>query len=56
MLLTVHDELIFECDQDRVAELVAIAKPRMEGAAGGKLSVPLVVEAGSGPSWAACKT
>ena len=56
ILLTVHDELIFECDAGRVDELVALARPRMEQAAGDKLSVPLVVEAGSGPNWAACKT
>ena len=55
MLLTVHDELIFECDEAKVAELVAIARPLMEGAAGERLSVPLLVESGSGPSWAACK-
>ncbi|MBC8070008.1 MAG: DNA polymerase I, partial [Deltaproteobacteria bacterium] len=53
MLLTVHDELIFECDAGRVDELVSIAKPLMEGAA--DLSVPLRVDAGSGPTWAACK-
>ncbi|MCA9714721.1 MAG: DNA polymerase I [Myxococcales bacterium] len=53
MLLTVHDELIFECDEDRVGELVAIAKPAMENAV--KLSVPLFVDGGHGQSWAACK-
>ncbi|HEY8375646.1 MAG TPA: DNA polymerase I, partial [Nannocystis sp.] len=55
MLLTVHDELIFECDADRVDELVAIARPLMEGAAGDRLQVPLQVDAGRGESWAACK-
>jgi DNA polymerase-1 len=55
MLLTVHDELIFECDTERVADLVALARPLMEGAAGDKLSVPLLVESGSGPNWGACK-
>ncbi|MEZ4453422.1 MAG: DNA polymerase [Nannocystaceae bacterium] len=53
MLLTVHDELIFECEAGKVDALVAIAKPKMEGAV--KLSVPLVVESGSGTSWAECK-
>ncbi|MBK6917030.1 MAG: DNA polymerase I [Deltaproteobacteria bacterium] len=53
MLLTVHDELIFECDERRVDELVALAKPLMQDAV--TLSVPLSVEAGWGRSWAACK-
>ncbi len=53
MLLTVHDELIFECDEDKVDALVAIAKPAMENAI--KLKVPLVVDGGNGKSWAACK-
>lgn len=55
MLLTVHDELIFECEAGRVDELIALARPLMEGAAGDKLQVPLQVESGHGPSWAACK-
>ncbi len=53
MLLTVHDELIFECDEGRVDELVAIARPLMEHAV--ELSVPLRVDAGSGRRWADCK-
>jgi len=53
MLLTVHDELIFECEVARADELVAIARPLMEQAA--ELSVPLHVDAGRGTSWAACK-
>lgn len=53
MLLTVHDELIFECDEDRVDDLVALARPRMESAA--QLDVPLQVDAGHGRTWAACK-
>ena len=53
MLLTVHDELIFECEAARADELVAIARPLMEQAA--ELSVPLHVDAGRGTSWAACK-
>ncbi|MEZ4381728.1 MAG: DNA polymerase I [Nannocystaceae bacterium] len=53
MLLTVHDELIFECEAERVDDLVAIVRPKMEGAV--ELSVPLVVEIGQGVSWAACK-
>jgi DNA polymerase-1 len=53
MLLTVHDELIFECEAARVDELVSIARPLMESAA--QLSVPLQVDAGHGKSWADCK-
>ena len=53
MLLTVHDELIFECEEARADELIALARPLMERAA--ELSVPLHVDAGRGKSWAACK-
>ena len=53
MLLTVHDELIFECDADRVEELVELARPRMEHAV--QLQVPLRVDAGHGRTWADCK-
>jgi DNA polymerase-1 len=53
MLLTVHDELIFECDEDRVEDLISLAKPLMEGAF--ELSVPVRVEAGFGRTWAAAK-
>ena len=53
MLLTVHDELIFECEEDRVGELVELVKPAMEGAA--QLDVPLVVDSGSGRTWEEAK-
>ncbi|MCX4245700.1 DNA polymerase I [Paraliomyxa miuraensis] len=53
MLLTVHDELIFECDEARVDELVALCRPLMEGAV--KLDVPLRVDAGQGRTWGECK-
>ncbi|TPW76298.1 DNA polymerase I [Schumannella soli] len=49
MLLQVHDELVFEVvdgEQDAMAEIV---RSRMEGAA--ELSVPLVVQVGTGPNW-----
>jgi DNA polymerase-1 len=49
MLLTVHDELIFECEADKVDTLVALVKPAMENAA--SLDVPLLVEGGSGRTW-----
>jgi DNA polymerase-1 len=49
MLLQVHDELLFEAPEAEAAELAALAKRVMEGAA--VLSVPLVVETGTGKSW-----
>jgi DNA polymerase-1 len=50
LLLQVHDELLFEAPEAEVAALAALAKRVMEGAA--MLSVPLVVETGSGRTWA----
>jgi len=53
MLLTVHDELIFECDEARVDELVGLARPKMEQAV--EMEVPLKVDVGHGRTWADCK-
>ncbi|MDT0681816.1 DNA polymerase I [Roseicyclus sp. F158] len=55
MLLQVHDELIFEVDEAAADEVSERVREIMEGAADPavKLSVPLVVEAGRGPNWAA---
>jgi len=50
MLLQVHDELLFEVPSERVDDLVSLVRPLMEGAV--KLDVPLVVDVGSGRSWA----
>ena len=50
MLLSVHDELLFEAPQDEADALAAVARDVMGGAA--VLSVPLVVETGQGRSWA----
>ena len=54
MLLQVHDELVFEAEEDAVDALIAAARLVMEGAAepAVRLAVPLVVEAGSGANWA----
>jgi DNA polymerase-1 len=49
MLLTVHDELVFECPAEEVTELAALVRRAMEGAA--TLEVPLVVDIGSGETW-----
>ncbi len=53
MLLQVHDELVFEAEVGAVDELIAIARQVMEHAAepAVRLSVPLVVDAGSGDNW-----
>ena len=55
MLLTVHDELLFEVEAGAVGETAARVKAVMEAATLPvlELDVPLVVEAGSGPNWAA---
>jgi DNA polymerase-1 len=50
LLLQVHDELLFEAPEDEVAALTALAKRVMQDAA--VLSVPLVVETGTGRTWA----
>ena len=54
MLLQVHDELIFEVDEDAVDASASRVRDVMEGAADPvvKLSVPLVVDAGHGANWA----
>ncbi len=54
MLLQVHDELIFEIEEDAVDQAIAVIREVMEGAADPavKLSVPLVVDAGQGTNWA----
>ncbi len=55
MLLQVHDELLFEVEEGAVAETVARARAVMERAAepAARLSVPLIVDAGQGATWAA---
>ena len=54
MLLQVHDELIFEAPEDSVDAVIALVTKVMQGAATPalELSVPLVVDAASGDSWA----
>jgi DNA polymerase-1 len=49
MLLQVHDELVFEVPADELAAVTALVKHEMEHAA--TLSVPLVVDVGSGRNW-----
>jgi DNA polymerase-1 len=50
MVLTVHDELVFEVAEDRVDQVIERARKEMEAAY--ELSVPLRVDVGSGPNWA----
>jgi DNA polymerase-1 len=53
MLLQVHDELVFEYPPQEETALVALVRHEMEHAA--DLSVPLVVDVGTGDSWLATK-
>jgi DNA polymerase-1 len=50
MILTVHDELVFEVRPDDVPAVSALARELMAGVM--KLDVPLVVDVGVGESWA----
>jgi DNA polymerase-1 len=50
MLLTVHDELVFEVAATEVGEAAALVKGEME--AGEQLSVPLRADLGWGSNWA----
>jgi DNA polymerase-1 len=50
MILTVHDELVFEVPEGQVDETGALVREAMEGAL--ELSVPLVVDIGVGSCWA----
>ncbi|WP_394848390.1 DNA polymerase I [Pendulispora brunnea] len=49
MILTVHDELVFEVPEDRVEEAMQRIRTEMENAI--SLRVPLVVDIGSGKNW-----
>jgi DNA polymerase-1 len=49
LLLSVHDELLFETPRDEVAALAAVVRETMEGAL--PLSVPLIVDVKVGDDW-----
>jgi DNA polymerase-1 len=49
LLLTVHDELLFETPRDEVEPLAAIVRETMEAAL--PLSVPLIVDVKVGDDW-----
>ncbi|HEX5759980.1 MAG TPA: DNA polymerase I [Thermoanaerobaculia bacterium] len=54
LLLTVHDELVFEVPETEVEAVAAAVREEMESVA--SLSVPLVVDAGWGRSWYEAKS
>jgi DNA polymerase-1 len=49
MLLTVHDELVFEVPPDELKEVTGLVKDIMEGV--WELSVPLKVNIAHGKNW-----
>ncbi|HXT50757.1 MAG TPA: DNA polymerase I [Thermoanaerobaculia bacterium] len=49
LLLTVHDELVFEVPEAQAEPVAAVVKREMEGVA--QLSVPIAVETGWGRNW-----
>ena len=49
MILTVHDELLFECAREDATDMAAFVREHMEGAA--SLNVPLTVDVGIGDNW-----
>ena len=53
MILTVHDELLFESPQDEADAVAALVKQKMSSAV--KLNVPLDVDAGIGANWTEAK-
>ena len=53
MILTVHDELVFEVPEEELDAARAVVKEEMEGAR--KLKVPLRVDIGVGKNWKEAK-
>ena len=54
MILTVHDELLFEVPVEHADATAALVVQTMQDAA--KLRVPLIVDVGIGPNWAEAKS
>jgi len=53
MILTVHDELVFEVPEDDADATAELVRGAMERAC--PLSVPLTVDVGIGKNWTAAK-
>ena len=53
MILTVHDELLFEVPTTKATEIAKFVRNRMENAA--QLAVPLTVDIGIGKNWKEAK-
>ena len=53
MLLTVHDELVFEVPEEERADVEGLIREVMQAVT--ELRVPLVVDVGFGPNWAQAK-
>jgi DNA polymerase-1 len=51
MLLQVHDELVFEVPAAQAQEAAAMIKNIMESKEVADIGLPLVAEAGTGPTW-----
>jgi DNA polymerase-1 len=49
MILTVHDELLFEVPKAQANELIEVVREKMQSAA--QLKVPLTVDVGVGENW-----
>ena len=54
MILTVHDELLFEVPRAQADELAALVRDRMQSAV--TLQVPLIVDVGIGENWKDAKS
>jgi DNA polymerase-1 len=52
MLLQVHDELLFEIQEEKKEEFIPLIKQKMEGSF--PLKVPLLVDLSIGKNWGAC--
>jgi DNA polymerase-1 len=53
MILTVHDELLFEAPAEEAEEVASLVRSAMEGAF--PLDVPLTVDVGIGMNWKEAK-
>ncbi len=51
LVLQVHDELIVEAPENELAQVEKILREEMEGAAAGRLQVPLVADVHAGKNW-----